>query len=55
MCFARRTNLLPKSDRLIDSCRFIDESSRKTESLIYAIIIPQIEKLGTASTCRERQ
>ena len=32
-----------------------DESSRNSESLIYAIIIPHIVKLGTASTCRERQ
>ena len=31
------------------------ELSRNSESLIYAIIIPRIVKLGTASTCRERQ
>ena len=48
-------DLIHTSDRLIVSRRFIDESSRKSESFIYAIIIPRIEKLGTASICRERQ
>ena len=34
------SDLLNTSDRLINSRRFIDESSRKSESLIDAIIIP---------------
>ena len=42
-----RTDLLYTSGRLIDSCWFIDESSRKSKSLIYAIFIPRMEKLGT--------
>ena len=46
------SDLLHTSDRLINSRRFIDESIRKSESFIAAIIIPCI---GTASTCRERQ
>ena len=53
--FNTLSDLLHKSDRLINSRRFIDKSSRKSESLIDAIAIPCIEKLGTASTCRERQ
>ena len=40
--------------------RFEEEAKGNSEmayskSLIYAIIIPRIVKLGTASTCRERQ
>ena len=50
LCEKRRPHLNQS-----DSRRFIDESSRKSESLIYAIIIQCIEKLGTASACRERQ
>ena len=53
--FIQPSDLLHTSDRFINSRRLIDESSRKSESLIDAIIIPCIEKLGTASTCRERQ
>ena len=48
-------DLLHTLDPFIDSHRFIDESSRNSESLIYAIIIPRIEKLGTVSACRLRQ
>ena len=39
----------------VDSRQFIVETRRKPESLIDASIIPRIEKLGTASACRERQ
>ena len=53
--FITPSDLLHTSDRLINSRRFIDGSSRKSESLIDAIIIPCVEKLGTASTCLERQ
>ena len=47
--FITPSDLLHTSDRLINNRRFIDESSRKSESFIYAIIIPCIEKLDTAS------
>ena len=53
--FITPSDLLHTSDRLINSRRFIDGSSRKSESLIHAIIIACVEKLGTASTCLERQ
>ena len=53
--FITPSDLLHTSDRLINSRRFIDGSSRKSESLIDAIIIACVEKLGTASTCLERQ
>ena len=53
--FISPSDLLHTSDHLINSRRFIDESSRKSESLIDAINILCIGKLGTASTCRERQ
>ena len=53
--FITPSDLLHTSDPLINSRRFIDGSSRKSESLIDAIIIACVEKLGTASTCLERQ
>jgi len=31
------------------------ENSRNSDSLIYTIIIPRTEQLGTASACRKRQ